>query len=203
VNDTIAVILARKGSKRIPGKNTINFLGKPMIQYTIENLKKWGKADIIISTDDDKAKEVAQKNNVAISDRKDGGDDVTMYQSLRDVLKHAHHAKYLLAYACCPFDIVGDLDRAYQMLSETDMVTTLQPCSRERYIFDDRLIPQGNSLDLRYTHPGQFFMGWIDPLMEGGTIFVRNKKAIIIDWKEGQDINYPEDLEIAKLKLKS
>ena len=32
----IAVIPARSGSKRIPKKNIIDFMGKPMIAWTIE-----------------------------------------------------------------------------------------------------------------------------------------------------------------------
>ena len=32
----IAIILARGGSKRIPKKNIIDFMGRPMITWTIE-----------------------------------------------------------------------------------------------------------------------------------------------------------------------
>ena len=34
--NTIAVILARKGSKRIPRKNVLDFFGKPLVAWTIE-----------------------------------------------------------------------------------------------------------------------------------------------------------------------
>ena len=36
----LAVILARKGSKRIPNKNIIDFNNKPLIAWTIEAAKK-------------------------------------------------------------------------------------------------------------------------------------------------------------------
>ena len=49
----VAVIPARKGSKRLPDKNKRMFCGKPLINYTIEEaLKCEFIDDIIVSTDD-------------------------------------------------------------------------------------------------------------------------------------------------------
>ena len=54
---TIAIITARGGSKRIPRKNIKPFLGKPIIQYSIEAALKADCFDeIMVSTDD---KEIA------------------------------------------------------------------------------------------------------------------------------------------------
>lgn len=36
----VAIVLARGGSKEIPGKNTIDFCGKPLIVWTIEQLQQ-------------------------------------------------------------------------------------------------------------------------------------------------------------------
>ena len=44
---TVALILARAGSKRILGKNTINFCGKPLLLWTIEQLKEVKEIDSI------------------------------------------------------------------------------------------------------------------------------------------------------------
>lgn len=58
----LATICARKGSKRLKNKNIKNLNGKPLIFYTINTLKKWGKADrIICSTDSKEIAEVAVK----------------------------------------------------------------------------------------------------------------------------------------------
>ena len=35
-----AIIPARRGSKRLPGKNLMSFAGKPLIQWTIEQAKE-------------------------------------------------------------------------------------------------------------------------------------------------------------------
>jgi len=51
--ETIAIIPARGGSKRIPRKNIKSFAGKPMIAYAIEAAQTCGLfAHVVVSTDD-------------------------------------------------------------------------------------------------------------------------------------------------------
>ena len=57
-----ALILARGGSKRIPGKNIKNFCGKPLIAWTIAQAQKSKYISrIIVSTDDAETALVAKK----------------------------------------------------------------------------------------------------------------------------------------------
>lgn len=59
----LAVVLARGGSKRLPGKNIMPLNGKPLIVYTIEaalNSAKVGR--VIVSTDDKSIAEIAVKH---------------------------------------------------------------------------------------------------------------------------------------------
>ena len=61
-SNNIAIIPARGGSKRIPKKNIKDFLGKPIIAYSIElalNIKLFSK--VIVSTDDEEIKDIAIK----------------------------------------------------------------------------------------------------------------------------------------------
>lgn len=52
MNKTLAIIPARAGSKRVPGKNTRIFAGKPLIQWTLEfALNYKGFDEVVISTD--------------------------------------------------------------------------------------------------------------------------------------------------------
>jgi pseudaminic acid cytidylyltransferase len=58
----IAIIPARGGSKRIPGKNIRPLLGKPAIAYTIEAARESGLFQhIVVSTDSLDIAEVAQQ----------------------------------------------------------------------------------------------------------------------------------------------
>lgn len=45
------IIPARKGSKRIPGKNFKDFKGKPLYQWSVDIAKEAGFEDVIVSTD--------------------------------------------------------------------------------------------------------------------------------------------------------
>ena len=57
----VAIIPARGGSKRIPGKNIKSFCGKPMIAWSIDAALKSACFDrILISTDDDEIAELAR-----------------------------------------------------------------------------------------------------------------------------------------------
>ena len=63
----ICIIPARGGSKRIPRKNIKNFLGKPIIAYSIEAAQKSGLFDeIMVSTDDPKIAETAKKHGAKV-----------------------------------------------------------------------------------------------------------------------------------------
>ena len=52
MTNTVAIVLARGGSKGIPGKNIIDFCGKPLIVWTLEQLKQAKGIDSIwVSSD--------------------------------------------------------------------------------------------------------------------------------------------------------
>jgi pseudaminic acid cytidylyltransferase len=56
----VAIIPARGGSKRLPRKNIIDFLGKPIISYTIEaGLQSGCFERVVVSTEDDAIAAVA------------------------------------------------------------------------------------------------------------------------------------------------
>ncbi len=60
-----AFIPARKGSKRLPGKNKKQFHGKPLVQWSIDQAKDSKLFDIIVvSSDDDDILEIADKSGV-------------------------------------------------------------------------------------------------------------------------------------------
>jgi CMP-N,N'-diacetyllegionaminic acid synthase len=60
--EVLALIPARGGSKKVPRKNIINILGKPLIAWSIEAaLKAKLISRVIVTTDDQEIAEVAQK----------------------------------------------------------------------------------------------------------------------------------------------
>ena len=62
MNKPVAIITARGGSKRIPRKNIRDFLGKPIIAYSIETAIESGIFDdVIVSTDDNDIAEISKR----------------------------------------------------------------------------------------------------------------------------------------------
>lgn len=69
---TIAIIPARKGSKRLPGKNSKLLGGKPLAKWTIDcALKSQVFDDIIFSTDDLKLSEMATNSGCIVPGLRD------------------------------------------------------------------------------------------------------------------------------------
>ena len=90
VNKRIAVIPARGGSKRIPKKNVIDFMGKPMISWSIEAALDSGLFDsVLVSTDCQDIADIALKYGADVPFlRSEYADDhSTVSQATRSALK--------------------------------------------------------------------------------------------------------------------
>ena len=86
----IAIITARGGSKRIPGKNVKEFCGKPILAYSIEAALESGIFDtVMVSTDDGRIAEIAQKYGANVPffrSQETSGDYATTNDVLLEVL---------------------------------------------------------------------------------------------------------------------
>jgi CMP-N,N'-diacetyllegionaminic acid synthase len=61
----LAIIPARGGSKRLPGKNLLYLSGKPLLLWTIECAKKCHYFDkVIVTSDDNRILDIAKKSGV-------------------------------------------------------------------------------------------------------------------------------------------
>ena len=68
--DCVAIILGRKGSKGLPGKNTMQVLGRPISHYSMmAAINSKYISDIFVSTDDMEIQSEAKKYNLKIIDR--------------------------------------------------------------------------------------------------------------------------------------
>ena len=83
----LCVIPARGGSKRIPKKNIKDFLGKPIIAYSIEAAIKSNLFDeIMVSTDDEEIAEIARKYGAKVPFMR-SADTANDYATTADVLR--------------------------------------------------------------------------------------------------------------------
>ena len=68
----IALLVARKGSTRIPRKNVQPFCGKPLIEWTFEHVKNSEMINYAyIYTDDEEVESIARQHGITVLDRDD------------------------------------------------------------------------------------------------------------------------------------
>jgi N-acylneuraminate cytidylyltransferase/CMP-N,N'-diacetyllegionaminic acid synthase len=85
----IAIIPARKGSKRLPGKNMMELCGKPLIYWTIQAAKgAFGKEDIIVSSDSKEILDYAGDLGVIIHERSKrlATEDASIFDVVREII---------------------------------------------------------------------------------------------------------------------
>ena len=90
MNETLIIIPARSGSKRIKNKNTRIINGKPLVYWSIKYAKKYSKnEDIIVSSDSDIIGKISVKEKVKFIKRPKNisGDRSSVYLTLTHVLK--------------------------------------------------------------------------------------------------------------------
>jgi CMP-N-acetylneuraminic acid synthetase len=64
---TLAVIPARGGSKGLPGKNLVPFLGRPLVTWSVETGRRASLVDrVIVSTDDPDIADVARRGGAEV-----------------------------------------------------------------------------------------------------------------------------------------
>ncbi|CAA6676535.1 MULTISPECIES: pseudaminic acid cytidylyltransferase [unclassified Lentimonas] len=222
---TIAVIPARGGSKRIPHKNIKPFCGKPMITYSIEAAIKCGLFDqVIVSTDDEEIAEIAEKHGAICPFRRPAhlsGD----YTPTLPVVRHAIETveaqqntalkQVCCIYATAPFLKVKNLQAGHTCLqanSELEFAfsVTTYPVPIQRALYLD---PKSGSMkmfhpehadtrsqDLKesYHDAGQFYWGWRDAYMQTENIFLAKSAPILLPREEVQDIDTLEDWNCAE-----
>ena len=102
--NSVCLIPARKGSKRITNKNIINFYGKPLIYYSIIAAKKSGLFDrIFVSTDCSNIKRIAEKYGAEvpfIRPKNIADDRATDITVVKHFLQFSKNNKLRFKYLC-------------------------------------------------------------------------------------------------------
>src|SRR5690606_41412393 len=125
--NNLCIIPARGGSKRIPRKNIKDFLGKPIIAYSIEAALSSGLfSEVMVSTDDDEIAEVAKKYGAKVPfyrSQKTSDDFATTMDVINEVVsKYSELGKVFdsicCIYATAPFVSSEHLKKSYKLRSE-------------------------------------------------------------------------------------
>jgi len=148
VNEILITICARGGSKGVPNKN-IKFLnGKPLIAYTINAAKSFAEvynADISLSTDDNKIKNIASKFGLITSYQRPANlakDQTGKIEVIYDLLIYEENRRgkkytYILDMdVTSPLRNFKDLNEAFEILkqrSDALNIFSVSPARRNPY----------------------------------------------------------------------
>lgn len=221
----VAIIPARGGSKRIKGKNIKPFLGKPIIEYSIEAAISSNLFDeVMVSTDSEEIKQIAEKAGAIVPflrSNDNAGDYATLTDVIVEVYKTYLEKGHTIESICCilptaPF-ITFELIKSVYDKFNREQLNSCFPIVKYNYPIERSFVVKETKLEMafpehvktrsqdlpdRFHDAGMFY--WINPssLLNGDQIFNDNCAGIEIDEMIAQDIDTLEDWRKAEIKYK-
>lgn len=222
----LAIIPARGGSKRIPGKNIKLFDGKPIIQYSIDIAKQSGLFDeIMVSTDDLEIAELSKNLGASVPffrSAENSGDKCGLAEVIVEVINSYEKLEERFNYYCCifataPFITVDRLHEAYNVMIDNNFDSVLplipypvpiqqafkinQESNKVEMFFDDQYGIMTQDFIKSYYDAGQFY--WMRPesVKKRKRITCENSGAIFLSELEAHDIDTIDDWKIAEQKF--
>lgn len=220
----LAIIPARGGSKRIPRKNIKDFLGKPIMAYSIEAaLKSNLFEEVMVSTDDEEIAEIAIKYGAKVPflrSELSSNDYATTFQVIDEVITIYKKLNKTFDFICClypcaPFITNTKLQLTFQKLIEGNFDSVfpvipyghpiqraLQAENSGKINFFNPEYSQVRSQDLEPTYhdAGQFYWMRTEICLNQKKILTHNSGYIILTELEAQDIDTETDWKLAELK---
>lgn len=214
----VAIIPARGGSKRLPGKNILPVMGKPALYYPVRSALASGLFDrVIVSTEDDRIKENALRIGAEVVDRPAelAGDDTGVVRVCVDVIRKleesgCHPALFCCIYATAVFITPNDLQQSYGLIrdqADTDMVMGVSAFNLHPV---QALESTGGYLAFKWKeymgtrsqlHPklvasnGTLYWARTTAFLREKSFYGRRLKGFHIPWIRAVDMDTPEDYE--------
>jgi len=221
----LAIITARGGSKRIPRKNIKEFLGFPIIKYSIDAALGAGCFDeVMISTDDKEIAEIATSFGAKLPffrSETTSNDYAMTADVIEEVLLEYKSRGSNFEYNCCiyptaPFVSSQRLLEGYNLLTSTDADAVI-PVVRFSYpiqraikieqetlemMWPENLNARSQDLVPAYHDCGQFYWLKVDNFFKQKKLFAEHTVPLIVPEIEVQDIDTEEDWKIAEMKYR-
>lgn len=219
----VAIIPARAGSKRIPGKNIKDFNGLPMIGWSITAARRSGLFDrILVTTDSEEIVKVAAEFGAECPFRRPpelADDHTPTAPVVRHALQWLVDQGEKVTAACClyataPFVQAEDLRSGYETLTAQGCGSVFTVASYGSPIFRALKLTSDGALTM--IHPeyeltrsqdlpeaffdaGQFY--WLDAprFLRDARIYTADARPVILPRWRVQDIDTPEDWTRAAL----
>lgn len=222
----VALIPARGGSKRIPGKNTRLFASKPLITHSIEAALASGCFErVIVSTDSEAIAQIAREHGAEVPFMRPA-ELANDFATTDQVVKHA--LSWLTAherapdYICCiyptaPMLRAQDLRDGFIKLQDTGATTVLSVTTfafpiqralrsneRERLLMNEpeHRLTRSQDLEEMWHDAGQFYWLRAAEYLRSEGIYNADMLGLCVPRHLVQDIDTPEDWRRAELLWK-
>lgn len=219
--NNIAIITARGGSKRIPRKNIKDFLGKPIIAYSIETALKTGLfSEVMVSTDDEEIAEIARQYGASVPfmrSAKNADDYATTKDVLLEVLAQYQNMGKIFDYICClyptaPLIQAASIMQVFSLLKNSD-ADMIMPIVRFSYpVQRAYTLAENNEITMLYPEYARTRSQDLTPVFHDSGSFYWYKKSFFtpngipkrlgfeLSELEVQDIDNLSDWKLAELK---
>lgn len=222
----IAIITARGGSKRIPGKNIKDFCGKPIIAYSIEAALGSGLfEEVMVSTDSREIAEIAKRYGASVPfmrSEETSDDYATTADVLLEVIGKYKEMGREFDYMCCiyptaPFVTPEDLREAMDILETKHPIQVMPvvafsyPPQRSfvtdgngnlKYKYEEYMRTRSQDLEKWYHDAGQFYIFDTEKYLELNGVIKENVMPVFVSELKVQDIDNEDDWKIAELKYR-
>lgn len=219
----VAIIPARAGSKRLPGKNTIDLDGKPLIHYTITAARQSRYIDrILISTNDQHVKDAAQGVEIIWRPEELANDQSKVEDAIVHAVSQLEQGGYktdiiVLLQPTSPLRTAQDIDSTIDAITKKgadsaqtfaramehpSLMVTIDEEGVPHPIDQENHLKHGQSLKKVYIKTGSVYACTNKVLEETKNIYGKKHLAIITPHERGIDIDRQEDLELALYYLK-
>jgi CMP-N-acetylneuraminic acid synthetase len=218
----LAVIPARGGSKRIPGKNLVSLAGRPLLSYSVDAALESGLFDrVVVTTDSPEIAEAAEGlgaeapflRSPALSD-----DFVPVSAATCDALERLDPSGSAVISVCqlmpnCPLRTAQDVVDSAAQFESTGAAAQI---SVVRYgwqnpwwamrraddfvldpLFTEAATARSQDLPGLFCPTGAVWWARADVLRREGTFHVPGRTGWEISWRRGVDIDTEDDLEMA------
>jgi pseudaminic acid cytidylyltransferase len=220
----LAIIPARGGSKRIPGKNIKPLFDKPIIAYTIAAARASGLFErVVVSTDSLEIAEVARQFKAEVPFLRDVSlaDDFTPVSSVTaDALLRLdpgggifHSVAQLMPN--CPLRTARDVRDSYEQFEKTGAESQISVVRygwqnpwwamrrNERQqlepVFEAKLNVRSQDLPELFCPTGAIWWARAETLRRTKTFHLDNRTGWEIPWQRGIDIDTIEDFAMAEV----
>ena len=223
----LAVIPARSGSKRVPGKNVRSMKDQPLIAYTIQAALASGVFErVVVSTDSPAIAAIAGEFGAEAPFLRDGSlaDDLTPVSAATlDAVERLDpegraYRRVAQLMANCPLRTAEDVRSSYRAFLAGSAQAQISVTrygwqnpwwalrrnddGRLEPVFDGRLAQRSQDLPELFCPTGAIWWAEASALRREGTYHMPDRAGWEIDWRHAVDIDTEEDWELAALLMK-